>query len=277
MRLGFRRFNLFGNDWEAAFSFAKRIGAQSIQLDNPAEDDVTQIKEQMDRTGISISSIGAMSWQMLGPNVGASLDDQAKVKKAISLAEKLGVSSVSQFAGNDPNKTFTENIDTFKKVFTPLAQYAEAAGVRLAFENCPLIDGTPPVVRNLAYSPASWDAMFNAIPSEAVGLEFDTAHFVFLGIDMERCIDDYADKIVHVHFKDCKIIEDSEYKFGRLGNEYYHYCIPGEGDVNYERVIHKLKDIGYNGDLTLDLRPTTEEAIIQGVEYTNKLLKKING
>lgn len=273
MRLGCRIFQLFKRDWEQAFSFADNHGLQSIQMDDIDETDVNGIKEQMNRTGIKISSIGAMSVKLLGPNMEQSSIDQGKVKQKILLANRLGVPLASQFAGNNPNLSFKDNIEMFKKVFTPLVALAEDNGIKLVFENCPLINGTPPVVQNLAYSPAAWEAMFEAIPSTAMGLEFDTGHPPMLGMDMQRCIKEYKDRIYHVHIKDCKINTEHEYKYGRLGKEFYDYEIPGRGNVDFHEVISTLNTVGYRNDVTLDLRPTTIEAIEESLAYIAPILR----
>lgn len=276
MQLGARLFQLFGKDWKRAFDFAGDLGLQSIQIDRLDESDLPLLQEQMDRTGIRISSISAMSWKMLGPDLNQALTDQESVKRQISFAGRLGVPLVSQFAGNDPSKTFRENVALFQRIFRPLVSLAEDSGVALVVENCPLIDGTPPVVRNFAYSPASWDAILEAIPSPSLGLEFDTAHLPFLGIDPIRCIREYKDKIFHVHFKDCRLLPEEIYRHGTIGEHHYRYEVPGDGDVDFAGIIGELTRAGYEGDVTLDLRPTTEETLRRGAVYIHALLKQEN-
>ncbi|MDF2959942.1 MAG: hypothetical protein K0S39_1677 [Paenibacillus sp.] len=272
MRLGCRIFQIFKGDWVSAFNYASRHGLQSIQINAVHEDEVAILQEQMDRTGITISSVGAMSRKMLGPDLLQAMTDQEMVKRQIHMASRLGIPLVSQFAGNDPGKSFNENIEIFTKVFTPLVRLAEEKGVKLVFENCPLIEEPSFTVQNLAYSPAAWDAMFEAIPSPALGLEFDTGHPPILGIDIQRCISEYKDKIYHIHIKDCRILPEGEYKYGRIGSNYYQYEIPGRGDVNFHELIAALQKIGYAGDVTLDLRPTTFEAIEQSISYMKTIL-----
>lgn len=272
MRLGCRMFQLFGDDWKQMFDFALDNGLQSIQIDHIREEDVPAVQEQIDKTGIAISSIGAMSWKMLGPDMEQSRTDQEQVKRKIAIAGLLKVPLVSQFAGNHPYLSFRENIRVFKTVFAPLVAFAEDHGVKLAVENCPLVEGTPPIVHNFAYAPAAWDAMFEAIPSPALGLEFDTGHPPMLGIDMQRCIREYKDKLFHVHIKDCRIHTEHQYKYGKLGPEFYSYAVPGQGDVDFSAVFAALREIGYRNDVTLDLRPTTRESIAWGAAYIQPLL-----
>lgn len=275
MRLGCRIFQLFNGDWERAFRYAKNNGLQSLQINEIDDKDIAILQELMNQTGIMISSIGVMSRRLLGPDLQQSLIDQEQAKKQIHVASRLGIPMISQFAGNDQNKSFGENIDIFRRVFTPLVKLAEDKGVRLVIENCPLIDGTLFEVQNLAYSPASWDAIFEAVPSPALGLEFDTGHPPMLGIDIQRCIKEYREKIYHVHLKDCRINIENEHKYGRLGKEFYQYEIPGKGNVDFHALISTLKTLGYDGDVTLDLRPTTFEAIEQGIAYMKPILDSV--
>ena len=62
--------------------------------------------------------------------------------------------------------------------------------------------------------PEIWKAMFDAVPSRALGLEIDPSHLVFLGIDYIQAIRDFGDRIVHFHAKD---IDIDERKRGVLG------------------------------------------------------------
>ena len=72
---------------------------------------------------------------------------------------------------------------------------------------------------NLAWSPAIWDEMFTAIPDENFGLNLDPSHLVWLMIDYERAVYDFADRIFHVHAKDLEVRPrrplPSRHAFGR--------------------------------------------------------------
>ena len=97
MKLGFRKLSL-KKTFEELFTFARELGAQSIQLDDLVEDDVPVLRKLMQETRIIISSIGAMSTAMLGPDMKKTKYDQEMVCKAITIAQKLRVPYVSQFA-----------------------------------------------------------------------------------------------------------------------------------------------------------------------------------
>jgi sugar phosphate isomerase/epimerase len=57
---------------------------------------------------------------------------------------------------------------------------------------------------NLAATPAAWDEMFSIVDSESFGLNLDPSHLIWLMIDAERVVRDYAGKLFHVHAKDLR-------------------------------------------------------------------------
>ena len=75
---------------------------------------------------------------------------------------------------------------------------AEKNGVRLCYENCPMMG-------NIATSPDMWEAIFDAVGSERLGLCYDPSHLVWQFIDPYRNIYKFADKIFHVHAKDTAV------------------------------------------------------------------------
>ena len=79
--------------------------------------------------------------------------------------------------------------------------------MNIAIENCPMIFSWDewPGGTNLASTPAAWDEMFSLVPSKRFGLNLDPSHLVWLQIDYERVVRDYAKRILHVHAKDMEI------------------------------------------------------------------------
>jgi sugar phosphate isomerase/epimerase len=94
-------------------------------------------------------------------------------------------------------------------IFRDLVRYASDKGVRLMIENCPMDNwvqfGLP---GNYAYSPELWEALFNEVPDENFGLNFDPSHLYWLGIDHNRAATEFASRIFHVHAKDTEMLPD---------------------------------------------------------------------
>jgi sugar phosphate isomerase/epimerase len=114
----------------------------------------------------------------------------------------------------------------------------------------------------MAFSPEIWKAMFDAVPSRALGLEIDPSHLVFLGIDYIQAILDFGDRIVHFHAKDIDIDERKRgvlgfygQAFGPLqgfGNGWWRFRAPGWGVIDWHRVISALTEVGYEGNIDIE-------------------------
>jgi sugar phosphate isomerase/epimerase len=188
----------------------------------------------------------------LDPDDGAREAAHAHLRALIDAAQRLGVGLVCTFAGADPAKPLDENLARFRELWPPLVAYAEARGVRIAIENCPMVSW--PGGTNLAYCPAAWDAMFEAIPSPALGLNLDPSHLVWLGVDYERAARDYGHRVFHVHAKDTEIVRDELYRRSILshGAGWQHGRIPGRGEIDWGRFIGALREAGYDGVVSVE-------------------------
>ncbi len=154
------------------------------------------------------------------------------------------------FVGRDKTKNVPDNFREFRKVWPRLVDYAETRGVRIAIENCPMIFSWDewPGGTNLASSPALWDEMFSIVDSPSFGLNLDPSHLVWLMIDYERVVRDYASKLFHVHAKDMEIDRDGLYRNGTasLGMGWQVPRLPGLGEVRWDRFIAALYREGYD-------------------------------
>ncbi len=92
----------------------------------------------------------------------------------------------------------------------------------------------------------------------AFGFNFDPSHLHWQGIDSVKFLNAFADRIYHVHVKDCIQTLDGESSilashlpFGdhRRG---WDFRSPGRGDVNFEEIIRALNRIGYDGPLSVE-------------------------
>ena len=85
---------------------------------------------------------------------------------------------MNTFIGRDPALSVDANWPRFLEVWKPLIGHAEARGVKVAIENCPMLFSADewPGGKNLATTPAIWRRMFREIPSPNFGLNFDPSH-----------------------------------------------------------------------------------------------------
>lgn len=211
--------------------------------------DVGAVQDTLARHRLEISSL-AYYPNNLHPDDSHRTEVNAHLLKVVDAAAALGVPIVGTFVGNDKDRPLPENLDRFRKIWPELVKYAGDKGVKIAIENCPMIFSWDewPGGANLAWSPAIWEEMFEAIPDENFGLNLDPSHLVWLMIDYERAVYDFADRIFHVHAKDLEVRREGLYRHGTFssGIGWQVPRLPGLGEVNWSRYIAALHAVGYD-------------------------------
>jgi len=266
--------------WPAAGAERRRYaGTSHIDV---ARLDPDRVRDVLDRHGLEISSL-AYYPNNLHPDAKERRAANTHLRKVIDTAAKLGVPTVGTFVGRDKTKNVRENFREFRKVWPRLVEHAESRGVKIAIENCPMIfsDDEWPGGTNLAATPAAWDEMFATVGSPSFGLNLDPSHLVWLMIDVERAVRDYAGKIFHVHAKDLEIDRDGLYRNGTLslGIGWQVPRLPGLGEVRWERFIAALYRAGYDGVVSVEHEDRTfegtEELVKRGFLIARDTLKPL--
>jgi sugar phosphate isomerase/epimerase len=174
-------------------------------------------------------------------------------EEAIDAAAEFETDLVCGFAGRVRGVPIDQSIARFKEVFAPLAQRAEDTGVRLAFENCPMNGNWQSGDFNIAHNPDAWEMMFDAVPSPALGLEWEPCHQICQGIDPLPQLRRWVGKIFHVHGKDANFYPDVMARSGFAGRfpvaEHRH---PGFGDTDWTLVISELRRGNFAGCIDIE-------------------------
>jgi sugar phosphate isomerase/epimerase len=224
-------------------------GVSHIDVATLDEAGAREINHLVSSRGLEISSL-AYYPNNLHPDPAHRREVNDHLRKVIDAAQLLGVGIVGTFVGNDKAKTIDENLRTYADVWPPLVAYARERGVRIAIENCPMIFSNDewPGGNNLAWSPAIWRRMFEIIPDDSLGLNLDPSHLVWLMIDYERAVYDFAGRIFHVHGKDMEIRRDGLYEHGSFsaGIAWQVPRLPGLGEVRWNRFLAALYAVGYD-------------------------------
>jgi sugar phosphate isomerase/epimerase len=223
-------------------SWAREAGFEALEVYWPPGADL-----DLD-VGLEISAL-AYYPNNLDPDEATRAKAHAHLRRLIDVAAG-GAGLVCTFAGADPALPLDTNLERFRELWPPLVGHAEERGVRIAIENCPMVSW--PGGTNLAYSPVAWDAMFEAFPM--LGLNLDPSHLHWLGIDIERAVRDYGDRIFHVHVKDTEIVRDELYRQSILshGAGWQHGRIPGRGEIDWAGFVGALREAGYDGVLSVE-------------------------
>jgi sugar phosphate isomerase/epimerase len=161
-------------------------------------------------------------------------------------------------------------IFAFAAVFGPLARRAEDRGVRIAFENCEKRGTWLTGDWNIAHAPDAWDAIFAAVDSPALGLEWEPCHQLLSFADPLLQIRRYAGRIWHIHGKDATILWDVVRRHGIRGAvPYAAHRLPGFGDTDWGRLIGELRTAGWRG--SIDIEGFHDAAFCNALETTGQV------
>lgn len=173
-----------------------------------------------------------------------------KSKRIVDLALDLGSKIVTTHIGVIPD----EKNDTYKimqEACNELAEYADSVGASFAVETGP-------------EKAVMLKEFLDSLSARGVRVNLDPANLVMVtGDDPVAAVYTLKDYIVHTHAKDGIKLKASDrheiYGFfaeGGIGDlriwEYFTELPLGQGNVDFDRYLAALKDIGYNGFLTIE-------------------------
>jgi sugar phosphate isomerase/epimerase len=246
--------------WPPGGADRRYAGVTHIDVTRLSDEQAGRIRDLVSKYGVAISGLGYYP-NPLDPNPEHRRVVIDHLKKVISAAPRLDVRVVNTFIGRDPSKSLEENWALFQEVWPDIVRHAEAEGVNLGIENCPMLFTLDewPGGKNLAVSPAIWQSIFQEIPTPHLGLNLDPSHLVWQHIDYVHCVRDFGQRIVHVHAKDTRIDADRLYALGILGLGWHTPKLPGLGDVNWGQFFSALSDVGYRGAVCIEVEDRAYE------------------
>jgi sugar phosphate isomerase/epimerase len=176
-------------------------------------------------------------------------------------AAKLGVRQVNGFSGSSiwhqvysfpPNDfaAIEAGYQDFAERWNPILDVFDAEGVRWGLEVHPT---------EIAYDFVTTRRALEAIDRrEAFGINFDPSHFAHQFLDSTAFVEEFADRIYHVHVKDSRkrlngrrSILGGHLNFGEAERG-WDFVSPGHGDVDFEELFRALNRIGYEGPLSIE-------------------------
>ena len=252
--------------WPRGQDERRYAGVTHVDVTEFSEKDAARVRDVASAAGVEISGLGYY------PNPLAADPDEARlyvdhIKRVITASAVLGIHQMNTFVGRDPSLSVADNWPRFLATWRPLVQFAADQGVRIGIENCPMIftDDEWPGGKNLATTPAIWRRMFEAIPGQSFGLNYDPSHMIWQHMDPIQPLRDFADRIVHVHAKDVRIDRDRLDQVGIMAppNEYHTPKLPGLGDVDWGQFFSVLGDSGYDGPVCVEVEDRAYEGSLE--------------
>jgi sugar phosphate isomerase/epimerase len=265
--------------WPVGKAERRYAGVTHIDVTHFTQADAEHIRGLMRQYNVGISSLGYY------PNPLAADPAEREtyiehIRKVIAASAMIGINTMTTFVGRDPARPIEDQWDTFAEVWKPLIAFAESQGVRVGIENCPMLFSLDewPGGKNLAISPEVWRKMFEIIPSDHFGLNFDPSHLVWQHIDWERAIYEFGNKFIHVHAKDTKIDRELLYQRGIMGLKWHRPKLPGLGDVNWGAFFSALTIVGYTGPVCIEVEDRSYEGshddILRSIRQSKRHLEQ---
>ena len=251
--------------WPKGEAERRYAGVTHLDVTSFGQSEVAHTHELIEKYGVRISSLGYYPNPLCADPVDRAAYAE-HLKLVIKASAQLGIGVVTTFIGRDHRKSLEENWSLFETVWKPLISFAEDHAVKIGIENCPMLFSNDewPGGKNLASSPEIWRRMFDSIPSANFGLNFDPSHLVWQKIDYVRAINEFKERIVHVHAKDDKTVADRLYDRGVMGLGWHIPKLPGFGDVQWNQFFSALTDIEYRGPVCVEVEDRAYEYSLEG-------------
>jgi sugar phosphate isomerase/epimerase len=174
-------------------------------------------------------------------------------KTLIDNAHLFGTDLVTGFTGRVVNKPIDESIPKFKEVFGELGKRAKDKGVRLAFENCSMGGNWATGDWNIAHNPAAWEMMFDAVPLDNLGFQWEPCHQMVCLIDPIPQLRKWIKRMFCLHGKDATIAWDVVKEHGIYGpHQFAWHRTPGFGDSNWADIITILRQGNFKGSIDIE-------------------------
>jgi sugar phosphate isomerase/epimerase len=174
-----------------------------------------------------------------------------KTKRIIDLAVEFGAKVVTTHIGVIPEGKTHPRYAVMLAALTECGLYAKEKGVTLAIETGP--------------EKAKTLLAFIEDTKGGVGVNLDPANFTMVtGQDAVEAVYLLKDYIVHTHAKDGRMLNENQnptdvyHAFAVGGVDALNACegfkeLPlGEGDVDWDKYLKALQEIGYDGFLTIE-------------------------
>lgn len=237
---------------------AKELGGEGVQLyavsgemapENLSKEQIAEKRNIIRGNGLVVS---ALCGDMGGHGFEIRENNAVKIEKSkriIDLGLELGSKIVTTHIGIVPD----EKNDTYKimqEACNELAEYADSVGAYFAIETGP-------------EKAIMLKEFLDGLSSKGVRVNFDPANLAMVtGDDPVKAVDTLKDYIIHTHAKDGVQYKPADrhevYGFFATGigdikiDEYFAEVPLGQGSVDYDAYIAALKNIGYNGFLTIE-------------------------
>ena len=184
-----------------------------------------------------------------------------QMKYAAQAAKNMGIEVVNGFTGSSiwhmlysfppaSEQMLNDGFKYFADMFNPILDVFAECGVKFALEVHPT-----EIAFDILTAKRALDAIDNR---PEFGFNFDPSHLLWQMVNPVKFLQEFPDRIYHVHMKDAALQLDgrtgilaSHLDFGQPGRGWDFRSL-GHGDVDFENIIRELNRLGYNGPLSVE-------------------------
>ena len=264
--IGFRRgWSDWQKDLDGLIAWAKANNIGVVDLGGDA--DVTGAKLKAE--GIRVGSADLPSWSGL-ITADVAKREEAIAKQAAYIEACAGHGINNYFLvmlPEDPSKPRSENFALMVEGLNLLTPHLEKFDGRIVIEGWPGPGA-------LCCTPEGYRAVIKEVPSTTIGINYDPSHLIRMGIDPIHFVEEFGDRVYHVHGKDTEIFPPDVYEYGTeqpatfakshgFGSLTWRYTIPGHGQMRWVKAFQILEARGYKGAVSIELEDenfNTDEA-----------------
>lgn len=261
-------------------------------LDNPQK--ITELKELFDKYNMEIAALSCHG-NPVSPNKEQATQAHLDFVAACKLAKQLDVKTIITFSGC-PGGSPVDQMPNWVTCSWP-EEYGQVLEYQWNEVLVPYWKSVVPLMDecdvNVAlemhpgfcvYNPKSMLKLRALVGSERLGVNFDPSHLYWQQIDPVVAIRELKDCLFHFHAKDTYLDEQNIKANGVLDTESYgdvvarswHFKTVGYGHdiVEWKKMISRLKDIGYDGAISIEHEDGTMSTN-EGLEKAIMLLDEI--
>ena len=249
---------------------ARELGAQGIQAYamGITKENQKEFRDRLRDNGLVLSALcGDLGKGFGNPDWNPELIE--KSKRFVDLGKELGTDIVTTHIGVVPSDPSHPRYHIMQDACGELARYADSMDAHFAVETGP-------------ETSATLCGFLDSLHSTGVSVNLDPANLVMVtGDDPVKAVHTLKKYIVHTHAKDGRKLFDRDPEIiyrvvapkDPVVDESFIELPLGEGDVPFKPYLEALREIGYNGFLTIEREvgddPTAD--IRKAVDYLRSM------
>ena len=246
------------------------FGGVEIMCDRPhlyppdyGEENLTRLKTLIDDQGLKVTNLNSFTLFAVGdtylPSWIEPQEERREIRiqhtlQCLKVADFFGCKNISVPPGGPVGEISREKAMTlFHLGLERVAPLAQELDIKI------LVEPEPDL---LMENTREFKEFIVDVKSPAIGVNFDIGHFFCAGEDPSEAFEELFEWIGHVHLEDI------------AANRAHNHLVLGHGAIQFQEVFKTMINLGYEGDVSLELYPyvdAPEEAGRESLSYLRTL------